>query len=913
MKNSKLLLLLFMFLLETIHAGNDNIRFKHITSDDGLSQSTINGIVRDHKGFMWFGTSDGLNKYDGYSFKIYRSDPENPHSISHNYISMLLEDSKGNLWIPTSGGGLNRYNREKDNFIRYSADENDPESLCTDFLYSVFEDSSGRIWIGTGLGLNLYHEDTEKFSRYTPYADDLADTRKSVWRISEIDENHLWIGSRAGLLVFDIQAGTFQPYEHQSETPRALSKATVYKIHHDPDNNLWVCTNWGLYRLDDPLGKWKVYRHDPRDKNSLSGNGITDIIDGKNGILWVMAYGGGINRLNPTDNTITRIDYRPGDPNSLGSNKILSSYIDNSGALWVGTADKGISRSALDIEKFIHYKNIPENPNSLSNNMVVAFCQDRNGTLWIGTANGGLNKFDRKNQRFTHYKADPSKPGTISSNYVNSILEDSDGILWISTLGGGLNRFNPETETFTVFRHKEGDPNSLSSNSVTTLFEDSRGNIWVGTHLYLNKIDRKTGKFAHYPSIPDDPTTLSDRYISKIHEDTSGNLWIGTFTSGLNRMESDSGKITRYLRDKKNPRSLSSDLIFYIYQDSPSYLWLGTYGGGLVKFEIATGDCTSYRVKDGLPNDSVLGILPAKDGNLWLSTSKGLSCFDPRTETFKNYTQKDGLQSNEFSTKACYVNAQGEMFFGGPNGFNSFFPDRITDNPYVPPVVITEFQISYKPVKVSADSPLTKPVDEIEQITLDYKQNIFAFSFVALDYTIPEKNRYRYMLENFDSHWIDVGADRRFAAYTNIPPGNYVFRVKGSNNDGVWNESGAAVKIRITPPFWSTWWFRALIVLIFGGAVYTWHYWRMKMLSIKMKTESEIERFFDKNSLSSREQEIARLILKGKSNRDIENALFISLSTVKSHVYKIYRKMGVKTRMELIHLLQTTISQHIKG
>jgi signal transduction histidine kinase/FixJ family two-component response regulator len=396
----------------------------------------------------------------------------------------------------------------------------------------------------------------------------------------------------------------------------------------------------------------------------------------------------------------------------------------------------------------------------------------------MGTLGGGLNKFDRSTQSFTHYKADPDNPNSLSRDLIWTIYTDRQGVLWIGTLSGGLNAFDPKTETFTRYAADPSDPQSLSHKSVKALYEDRSGTLWVGTDGGgLNRFDRETQTFTHYKADPDIPHSISNDRIKAIQQDRTGALWIGT-------------------------------------------------GNGLNRFNQTDERFTHYHERDGLPNDVIYGILEDGDGDLWLSTNRGLSRFNPRTETFKNYDVRDGLQSNEFNAGAFHKSASGEMFFGGVHGVSAFYPERIKDNSYLPPVVLTDFLIFNESVPVGQDSPLSQSISEVKEIVLSHEDRVFSFEFAALNYIIPEKNQYAYIMEGVDLDWVYSG-DRRFVTYTNLDPGRYTFKVKGSNNDGVWNEAGVSVNIVITPPFWETVWFRAGMLLVIATTIVGTYYLRV--------------------------------------------------------------------------------------
>jgi len=842
------IVLILFGLVEILLSSNRDIRFRNISLEEGLSQSVISCILQDSKGFMWFGTQDGLNKYDGYSFKVYRPDPENPKSISNNTINALHEDHQGALWIGTNGGGLNKFDRETEQFVHYQRKPNDPTNLSSNFVSAIHEDRSQVLWIGTDNGLNRFHPETGTFTCYRQIDGDTSSLSSSAVSVIYEDRSGvLWIGTAGGgFNQFDPETGIFTRLQTESGNPAlstGLSSNFITDICEDHSGELWIGTVNGLNRYDRETGRYIVYRFDPGNPHSLSSNNVSKIYEDHAGVLWICTTGGGINTFNRRTEGFVRYIPDPDNPASLSSVSIISIYEGRSGILWFGTGDSGIDYFDREIEKFRSYRVDPDNPNSLSYNIVYSFFEDRFGVLWIATNGGGLNKFDRKNAQFTHFRADPGNPNGLSSDSIFPLYEDSTGVLWIGTNGAGLDKFDRKTGIFKNYSTRPNDPYSLSSNVVRVIYEDSRGILWIGTlGGGINTFDRKTEHFHTYRNIPEDPTSLSDNQVRCIYEDRDGVLWIGTGNGGLNKFDQETEQFTHYRRNLNEPQSLSSDFILCIYQDLSGHFWIGTYGGGLNKFDPRKGICTRhYREKDGLPNDVVYGILPDEQGCLWLSTNKGLSKFDPRSETFKNYTYRDGLQSNEFNGGAYYKSKSGEMFFGGVNGFNAFYPHEVKDNENIPPIVITDFQIFNKPVAIGCDSPLKKHITETEEIKLPYKDNVFSFKFVALDYTIPEKNQYKYMMEGFDKEWIFTDAARRFASYTNMDPGEYTFQVKGSNNDGVWNEQGTSIKIIITPPFWQTWWFRVLAVLLAAGATAVFHKTMKRHIAQKARLQTELQ------------------------------------------------------------------------
>lgn len=829
-----LTILIVLSLPSFVYAAETNAKFEHITTDQGLSQSGLNSILQDSQGFMWFGTQDGLNKYDGYDFTVYKYNALDSHSLSDNFITSIYEDKSGIIWIGTDGGGLNKFNRETQEFTRYIHDVDNPHSLSRNRVLSIYQDSFGTLWVGTdGGGLNKFNPETDHFTRYQHQFDDPHSLSNDIiLSIYEDQLGTLWIGTGGGgLNKFNRKTSQFFQYKNNPVNPNSLNDDTVLSIHEDQSARLWVGTkNGGLNQFNRDNEQFIHYTHDPANSNSLNHNTVNAIAEDRLGNLWLAttswyatSYGSGLEQFTPEDGRFHHYKNDPFNPQSLNDNLVIYVWVDNSQILWIGTALSGINKLDLKAPKFIHYTNDVANLNSLSNNHVMSIDEDHLGQIWIGTLEGGLNKLERKTRKFTRYKHNSANPYSLSSNNIWSIYEDTDGMLWVGTFGSGLDKFDRQTKKVTHYQHNSNDPYSLSDNTVTSIYEDHLGTLWVGTlRGGLNKFEPESKQFIHYTNEPNNPNSLSDVSAFLIHEDHSGTLWIGTFSSGLNKFQRETEKFIHYKHDANNPNSLSYDRILSIYEYPSGILWIGTFGGGLDKFDIATETFTHYTEKDGLPNNSVVGILADDEGNLWLSTGKGLSKFNPKTETFRNYDVSDGLQGNEFDGVKAYLKSKtGEMFFGGLNGFNAFYPDQVKDNPYIPPIVITDFKKFNESVK------LDKSISEIESIKLSYKDSFFGFEFAALDYTNPLKNQYAYKLEGFDKDWIYSGT-RRYASYTNLNGGTYIFKVKGSNNDGLWNEEGTSIKILITPPPWKTWWAYTLYIVVLVSAVMGYVQWKTR-------------------------------------------------------------------------------------
>jgi two-component system sensor histidine kinase ChiS len=797
-------------LLQTVQLKN--IRFDQISIDDGLSQSVVTSIYQDSQGFMWFGTQDGLNRYDGYEFEVYKTDPDNPYSTSSNYILSIYEDSDGILWFGTNGGGLNSFDRETEQFISYLTDPADPNSVSSNFVSQIFEDSEVLLWVGTiGGGLDQLDRET---GRFTHYQNDPENPQSlggnTVTAIYEDKEGILWIGTNpGGLNQYDREEDLFIVYQNDPGNPLSINSNNVTSILEDRAGMLWIGTNnAGLNRFDREKGTFLSIQNNPQDPQSLSNNWVNTILEDRSGIIWVATNGDGLNQFDRKTRSFIRHQYEPKNPQSLSNDQVFSLYEDRAGVLWIGTFGGGLNKFDPEKHKFVLFQADPENPNSLNSNFIWAIYEDSQDVLWIGTNGGGLNRLDRETGEWRHYLNDPENRRSLSHDWVMSIHEDREGNFWIGTSVGGLNFFDQEKEEFIAFGNLP---------SILDILEDRYGELWVGSlGGGLNRFDRQTEEFTPYLNDDSDPFSISANTVTVLYEDRDGYLWVGTY-NGLNRFDRETERFIRY-QSTGERYSLVHNAVLAIHQDQKGVIWIGT-AGGLDKFDPALEGFVHYREKDGLPNEFIYGILEDDQGNLWLSTNNGVSKFNPETETFKNFDVSDGLQSNEFNQGAYSKNAAGEMFFGGIDGFNAFFPDQITDNLYTPPIVITEFQLFNEPVEIGSDSPLQKPIHETEEISLSYQDDFFSFEFAALHYSRPEENQYAYIMENLDKDWNYVGT-RRFAGYTNVPPGEYVFRVIGSNRDGIWNEVGASVKITISPPFWQTWWFRIIVAAVLIGGTF---------------------------------------------------------------------------------------------
>jgi len=820
-----LLLFLSLTLQANLMAQIRQHKFGRITVEDGLSSFRVYDVAQDGKGFLWIATLDGLDRYDGYTFKVYRHDDRDSTSLSHNMITRLYVDRSGTLWAGTFDGGLNRFNPITEQFIHYLNDPADSLSISGGQITSIYEDNSATLWIGThGKGLNKL-------------------VRSSAG-ISVSDSGHPQSGNNESTK----ERVTFVRYRHDNANPNGLSDDRVNAIVEDNSGTLWVGTDEGLSALDRKKEIFTHYKHRRNDPHSLSNNFVKAIHQDMRGTLWMATQGGGLNRFDRTTGQFTHYRHESNNPTSISSDDISSIYEDGSGSLWIGTFDKGLDKFDRRTGHFTHYRNDPTNPSSLVYDLVRAIRGDKSGLIWIVT-DRGLSKMNRRTDQFIHYRHDSDilAPQSVSA------LHESAGTLWIGT-EAGLKKINTKTGTLTHYRHDPRVPTSLSSDDISVILEDKSGILWIGNFQgILDMLDKKTDRFVHYTwdskdlsgyivticegrsgilwigtardglvrfdtrkkqfdsfkNDPEDPHSLSNNTVSAILEDRSYTLWLGTEGGGLNRFDQAKGKFRPYRHDPSNPNSLSHDRVYALCEDRSGRLWAAT-GNGLNLFDRERESFKRFIGADSMATGNIISIIEDDNGHLWLSTlQNGIFRFEPGTETFQNYDVNDGLQSNQF-WYAAFKRKNGEILFGGENGFNVFHPDSIRDNTFQPPVVLTAFRIFDKPLQTDTS------LSEIKEIRLAYDQNFFTFEFAALDFTLPGKNQYAYKLERLDKDWV-LPQNRGFGVYTDVDPGEYALRIRGSNNDGIWNDAGLSIPLIITPPFWATWWFRGLMAAVLVG------------------------------------------------------------------------------------------------
>jgi signal transduction histidine kinase/ligand-binding sensor domain-containing protein len=844
-----------------------DIRYIHLSLEEGLSQSTVFASLQDEQGYMWFGTEDGLNRYDGYQFVVYRRRDQDSLSLPDNYVTSILEDLQGNLWLGTYSGGVALLDRSTGTFKRIILPEWRGRGIGTNAVMSLARDKDGNIWAAVwSSGVSCFNPQSKA---WTHFAHDSSSGSLVDNRVRYVYCDHagfVWVCTFGGLDRFDSESRQFTHQLPGPDAPRGLTDRRFMCAFEDSESNLWFGTFEGGMVLYDRRSKafTKVIAAG-KGPFTLGSNRVAAIGESDNGSLWVGTWDAGVTILDKHSGEVAIERQKGGDPRRLNSDAIRSVYRDRNGGMWVGTSGGGVNHFDPDRFKFRHLRQVENDPQSLCSSNVRSLCQDRNDVLWIGTT-GGLDSHNLQTHQYLHYRHNPAQKQSLSSDLITTILEDSDGRLWFGTDGGGLNLFDPASKTFRTFRYKAGDTTTISFDYIMALQEGGDGSLWIGTSGGgLARMDRRTFTCRRYQRRANLANQISGNYIYTIHEDSSGDLWLGTWGAGVTVFNPATRQVRVYQHDPAKRTSLNNNTVLDIFRDRRGNLWLGTLGGGLDKYDPAIDGFTHTTEADGLPNSTVYGILEDSTGQLWMSTNKGIACYDAAGRTFRNYGTGEGLQSLEFSQNAFSSGSHGRLYFGGINGVNIIEPGRLPVSVTVPPVVITQLKVMNRDVLV--------PVSTQQSLDLNPDQNFLSFQFSALDYTAPDQNAYRYMLEGLDKTWIEAGT-RHYAAYTDLQPGEYVLRVQGSNSDGIWNTKGASLQIRVNSPYWKTLWFRVLVMAGLLGMAFG--FYRDRIMRLKKEKAAQAE--FSKKLNESQENERKRIA------GELHDSLGQNLLTIKNRL-----------------------------
>lgn len=807
------------------------MHFTRLGADAGLAQGGVMAIAQDREGFLWLGTEDGLARYDGYALQHLIRQRGAAGTLPNNWIAALAAGADGKLWIGTDGGGVAWRDPMTGRFVPVRPAPEAPSLSPEEKVRALHLDRNGHLWVGTrAAGLAELDTATSRMRRFRHSdADSTTLSDDGVFAIAGAGTGALWVATHAGLDRLDPASGrVVRLGPRVAAALDADGPVQVNALLEDQHGDLWVGTNSGLTMIDAAGERIVAYRH--RDKpGSLPSDRVQALLEDDARRLWVGTAEG----LALFDRRTERFDtyqHQAADAASLPDDYVISLYQDRGGLLWVGTKTKGVAKWNPRSWSFGHQ--LGDDP---AGTAVTAFAED-GSTLWLGTFGAGLSAIDRHTGAVHHYRHQPSDRYSLPDDRVMAALVDHRGTLWVGTMTAGLARLDPGFGAFRTYQPDAADARSLPAPGVMSLLEDTHGNIWVGTYGGgLARFDRASDNFQRYPSQPANDGLSSDR-ATALAEDPTGKLWVGTDGGGLNLLDPASGHVVRFAHKSDDTSTLSANTVYAVHVDARGSVWLGTRGGGLDHIIGTAGNPEAIRFRnyseaDGLANDTVYGIQSDSAGRLWLSTNAGLSRFEPDSGAIRNFHESHGLQGEEFNFGAHFRSASGELFFGGPNGYNAFFPERLLYDDFAPPVVLTAL--------LKLNQPAQTPVayEQLHSVSLGYKDAVVTFEFAALDFASPRDNRYRYMLQGFDSAWVEAGG-RRTVTYTNLAAGNYTFRVRAANSDGIWNETGLALPVTVAPAPWASWWARLIYALLAALAVY----WLWSIQQRKLRREAEYAR-----------------------------------------------------------------------
>ncbi len=803
-------ILVIFFFTVRLFANDDELKFSHLTAEDGLSLNVITQIIQDSRGFLWIGTVNGLNRYDGYNFKLFLPDPSNSKSISSHSIRSIIEDSKGFIWIGTDNG-LNKYDFRTDEFYKYKANRKEHNSLSKNSVYSIFLDKEGVVWIGTSNGLNRYNRKDDNFTVIKKVNEKLnPDSLNSVSCIAEDHAENLWLGTWNGLTCMRKDGKIIKQFLHEDSNTKTIASNHITTLFVDDDDNVWIGSDQGLDKYNIQTGAITHYISKLKKTGTISDNYLNTIFQDKAKNIWVGTKNG-LNEFEPKSDDFKRIMHDPLKPLSIINNEINCLTQDNTGIIWIGTSG-GISWFFNPLNKFNSYHEDKLNPSkSLNSNFVTSVFSNKEGNIWVGTVEG-LNEIDKAGSRIIDYSHFSNDTNSLSNKYVMSVIEDHTGLIWIGTNGGGLNCYNPSTGNYKTYLHNEHDIYSLSNNGVVSIFEDREGYIWIGTWWGLNRFDKKTGKFLRYLPNTQNPHSIRHTIVWVIFEDSRNMLWFGTDGGGVSEFNPVTSTFTNFYRDSSaTGNNISGNRVISLFESNDGNMWFGTTEG-LSEYSPGTGKFKIYNEKSGLLGILINGIQEDKKGNLWISTEKGLAKLDRKTGRFYCFTQRSGLYTMEFTPNASGKSKDGLLYFGSRDGLIYFNPDEIKTENLSVPIVFSDLKIYNQSVPITTDGILHESISSTNVIKIPQSSVVITLEFTLLDYFNIKGNNFSYKLNGFDADWNNIG-NRNTATYTNLPPGIYNLFVKATNNDGVTSKNDASLQIIILPAFYQTWWFKIVLGL----------------------------------------------------------------------------------------------------
>lgn len=819
------------------------ISFHNIMQNQDIALGEVEAITQDYEGFMWLGGRNALLRYDGYEFLsiLVANNPADLTQVSPVTQTLeLLEDTSRTLWAATRAG-LYRYDRNRE--VLVPVYDKNGALLFRETIYALAETRDGELIIGAGSGLYSFHISTRTMNKIN--LDQISTQRLASTLITDLLVDHegmLWVGLNDGILRIDWATKNSRLFVPDPSNSQSLTANGVITLAEDHNGNIWAGSNNGVYRLNVATDAIKHYQHNAADPHSLSDNISRQIFVDSHGWVWIGSDAGGISLYDQPNDRFLRFSRQDGRAGNLVSNTVRRIFEDNIGDMWIGTYPSGVNVYDQSTRGITRYAKEIDKSHGLLDDNVEAVEIDKDGNLWIGAS--GVTRYNPKDDTLTHY--DPTGVGDarMKSTSVMNGLIDSSGEIRFGSWGHGIQIYNKEKDRFdevpvdtTQVARGEKTGKLLNDQMIWSITEDKRHNLWIATHFNgLTKFDKKTGLYTFYPRDASDLTTISSVVVWTTFEDSKGNFWVGT-GNGLNLMDRDKGTFKHYMPDVNKPRSLTNSSVLTIWEDRKGRLWFGT-DGGLHLYNSQTDDFTVYGAKEGFSDHGIRVILEDHSGNLWLGTNNGIVMFNPDTKLVRNFVRYNGELIGGTATGSGAVMRNGEMAFGTRTGLYIFDPDKLLFNDKAPPVVLTDFRIFTKKVPLGGpENTLSKVINQTQQITLNHTQSMLSFSFAGLNFRDADKNQYAYKLEGFDDTWREVG-NQRTALYTNLPAGTFTFHVKASNNDGVWNDTGRKLTLKILPPPWKTWW----ALIIYCACLFALFLWLLRSQERKVLIERNINR-----------------------------------------------------------------------
>lgn len=882
---------IFSWMLQIIHSDQD-IKFRVLSVKEGLSDNTVRAVIQDKQGYIWFGTDDGLNRYDGYSFRVFRNILGEKSELKKYPIIRIHEDDAGLLWIGTNGMGVHVFNPLTEKFIMTITSSPSTDGLSNNTITGIVQDESGYFWIGTyGGGLNRYDPSSKTFLYFRHTEGNENCLSNNFIRYLKFDKaGNLWVATKKGLNKFNIARQVFEHFFHDPDNPKSIGSDFGFSLFEDNAGILWIgLLGNGINKFNRENNDFTRYLLNSEVKKHLN-NTVRSICQDETGDLWIGTYFG-INKFDRKQERFIFYGLNNKISESVSEFSFHTLFRDSSGLIWCGTRNDGIY--FWDPSPRFHNFYSLNGEIDLRNDYISAFSEDSAGVLWIGTARNGVVRFeDNKMIRSTPIAGFVKEINRMSHRSITDLFLDDSGILWIGTSNSGLIKCDPKQKKPIQYLKNGKENTDLSSNQIMNIVKSRSGFLWIGTSDGLNRFDIQSERFRCYRNTIEDIHSISGNIITSLFEDKSGNLWIGTESDGLNRYDPTDDRFIRYMPDPEDPNSLSYNRVSCIYESQKGKLWIGTYDG-LNRYIPEKDNFQYFDIENGAINGKIFDILEDDENILWISTNFGLLKFNPFTgRCYNQYINGDRIDEEPI-LGTLYRTQTGNFLIGGYNRITVFSSDSIKGNQFVPPIVITH--IKGQPV------PGNCYRFDNEPIYLSWREPL-SVEFAALNFENPQKNHFSYMIEGIDDNWNYLGHNHKIVVLE-LKTGRHILRIKGASPDGVWNEKGISVRLSVAPPFWSTWWFIGTVILAVIGILCFLFKKRVEHKRKKLEMELKLNCFFEKYKITAREKDVIMLLMKGKSNREIEDELYISVYTVKNHIANIFQKLKVNNRFQFINLI----------